>query len=91
MMVAISEIRYMGALEIDDDVMMNTHPKCQMIPHDANDVASILGKVSPLCNSRAMYQLLKERGDISQMSCALGSTMVSPSRTLRQQVCLFSQ
>eukprot|EP00957_Ditylum_brightwellii_P109364 8342866-Ditylum_brightwellii.AAC.1 len=29
-----------------------------------------------------MYQLLKERGEISQMSCALGSTMVAQESIL---------
>eukprot|EP00957_Ditylum_brightwellii_P043075 3263312-Ditylum_brightwellii.AAC.1 len=38
-MVASAEIRYMDALEIDDDVVMDTHPKCQIISHDANKVA----------------------------------------------------
>eukprot|EP00957_Ditylum_brightwellii_P037058 2806020-Ditylum_brightwellii.AAC.1 len=77
MMVASAEIRYMDALEMNDDVAMDTYPKYQIIPHDANEVASILGKVSPLYDSKAMYQLLKERGELSQMSCALGSTMVA--------------
>eukprot|EP00957_Ditylum_brightwellii_P035744 2709918-Ditylum_brightwellii.AAC.1 len=53
-----------------------------MIPHDANEVASILGEVLPLCDSKAMYQLLRERGEISQMSCALGSTMVAQDSIL---------
>eukprot|EP00957_Ditylum_brightwellii_P057573 4365165-Ditylum_brightwellii.AAC.1 len=53
MMVASAEIRYMDTLEMDDDLMMDTHHKYQMIPHDANEVASILGEVSPLCNSKA--------------------------------------
>eukprot|EP00957_Ditylum_brightwellii_P198611 15137294-Ditylum_brightwellii.AAC.1 len=48
-----------------------------MIPHDANKDASILGGVSPLCNSQAMYQLLIKREEISQMSYALGSTIVA--------------
>jgi hypothetical protein len=82
MMVASAEIRYMDALEMDDDVAMDTHPKYQMIPHDANEVASILGEVSPLCDSKAMYQLLKERGEISHMSCALGSTTVAQESIL---------
>eukprot|EP00957_Ditylum_brightwellii_P093832 7145792-Ditylum_brightwellii.AAC.1 len=60
---------------MDDDVVMDTYPKYQMIPYDANKVTSIFGEVSPLCNSKAMYQLLTEREEISQMSCALGSTM----------------
>eukprot|EP00957_Ditylum_brightwellii_P113870 8681001-Ditylum_brightwellii.AAC.1 len=60
MMVAIAEIRYMDALEMDDNVMMGTHSKYQMIPYDANEVASILGEVSPLCDNKAMYQLLKK-------------------------------
>eukprot|EP00957_Ditylum_brightwellii_P165984 12637366-Ditylum_brightwellii.AAC.1 len=77
MMVASAEIRYIDALEMDDDVMMDTHPKNQMIPHDANKIASILGEVSSLRNSKAMYQLLKERGEINKMSCALGSTTVA--------------
>eukprot|EP00957_Ditylum_brightwellii_P129933 9910803-Ditylum_brightwellii.AAC.1 len=58
MMVASAETRYMDALDMDDDVVINTHPKYQMIPHDANKVTSILGKVSPLCDSKTMYQLL---------------------------------
>eukprot|EP00957_Ditylum_brightwellii_P128007 9762534-Ditylum_brightwellii.AAC.1 len=62
---------------MDDDVVMDIHPKYQMIPHDSNKVASILGKVSPLCDSKAMYQLLKGIEEISQMSCALGSTTVA--------------
>eukprot|EP00957_Ditylum_brightwellii_P036421 2757425-Ditylum_brightwellii.AAC.1 len=37
MMVASAEIRYIDALEIDNDVVMDTHPKYQMIPHDANE------------------------------------------------------
>ena len=82
MMVASAEIRYMDALEMDDDVVMDTHPKYRMIPHDANKVVSILGEVSPLCNSKAMYQLLKERGEISHMSCALGSTTVAQESIL---------
>ena len=45
MMVASAEIRYMDALEMDDDDMMDTHPKYLMIPHDSNKVASILGEV----------------------------------------------
>eukprot|EP00957_Ditylum_brightwellii_P144500 11007215-Ditylum_brightwellii.AAC.1 len=77
MMVASAEIRYMDALEMDDDVAMDTHPKYQMVPHDADKVASILGEVSPLCNNKAKYQLLKERGEISHMLCALGSTTVA--------------
>eukprot|EP00957_Ditylum_brightwellii_P013463 1016330-Ditylum_brightwellii.AAC.1 len=77
MMVASAEIRYMDALEMDDDVVTNIHPKYQMIPYDANKIRSILGEVSPLCDSQAMYQLLKDRGEISQMSCAHGSTPVS--------------
>eukprot|EP00957_Ditylum_brightwellii_P017323 1304394-Ditylum_brightwellii.AAC.1 len=48
---------------MDDDVMMDTHHKCQMIPHDANE-------------------LLKERGKVSQMSCALGSTTVAQESIL---------
>eukprot|EP00957_Ditylum_brightwellii_P130777 9976967-Ditylum_brightwellii.AAC.1 len=67
---------------MDDNDAMDTHPKYQMIPHDANKVASILGKVSPLCNRQAMYQLLKERGDIGQMSSALGSTTVAQESIL---------
>eukprot|EP00957_Ditylum_brightwellii_P129386 9870341-Ditylum_brightwellii.AAC.1 len=59
MMVASAETRYMDALEMDDDVAMDTQPKYQMIPHDATKVASILCEVSPLCNSKAMYQILK--------------------------------
>eukprot|EP00957_Ditylum_brightwellii_P088730 6756962-Ditylum_brightwellii.AAC.1 len=39
MMVDSAEIRYMDALEMDDDVTTDTHPKYQMIPHDANKVA----------------------------------------------------
>eukprot|EP00957_Ditylum_brightwellii_P173759 13229070-Ditylum_brightwellii.AAC.1 len=62
---------------MDDDVAMDTHSKYQIIPHDANEVVNILGEVSPLCNSKAMSQLLKERGEISHMSYALGSTMVA--------------
>eukprot|EP00957_Ditylum_brightwellii_P197331 15034051-Ditylum_brightwellii.AAC.1 len=54
-MVAIAEIRYMDALEMDDDVTMDTHPWYQMILHDANKVASILSEVAPLCDSKAMY------------------------------------
>eukprot|EP00957_Ditylum_brightwellii_P162914 12405582-Ditylum_brightwellii.AAC.1 len=50
MMVASAEIRYMYALEMDDDVVMDTHPKYQMNPHDANKVAIILGEVSSLCD-----------------------------------------
>eukprot|EP00957_Ditylum_brightwellii_P135963 10369133-Ditylum_brightwellii.AAC.1 len=67
---------------MDDVVAMNTHPKYQMIPHDANNVASILGEVSPLCDSIALYQLLKERGEISHMSSALGSTTVAQESIL---------
>eukprot|EP00957_Ditylum_brightwellii_P173969 13244731-Ditylum_brightwellii.AAC.1 len=36
MMVVSAEIRYMNVLEVDGDVVMDTHPKYQMIPHDAN-------------------------------------------------------
>eukprot|EP00957_Ditylum_brightwellii_P205871 15345805-Ditylum_brightwellii.AAC.1 len=53
MMVASAEIRYMYALEMNDDVVIDTHPKYQMIPHDAHEVAKILVEVSPLCNSKA--------------------------------------
>eukprot|EP00957_Ditylum_brightwellii_P018945 1425374-Ditylum_brightwellii.AAC.1 len=82
MIVASVEIRYMDALEMDNGVMMDTDPKYQMFPYDVNEVASILGKMSPLCNRKAMYQLFKERGEISQISCALGSTMVAEERIL---------
>eukprot|EP00957_Ditylum_brightwellii_P105626 8053719-Ditylum_brightwellii.AAC.1 len=43
MMVASAEIRYIDTLDMDDDVVMITHPKYQMIPHDANKILSILG------------------------------------------------
>eukprot|EP00957_Ditylum_brightwellii_P124195 9467521-Ditylum_brightwellii.AAC.1 len=82
MMVASAEIRYMDALEMNDDVVMDTHLKYQMIPHDTNEVVSILGEVSPLCNSEAMYQLLKEGEERSQMSCALRSTTVAQESIL---------
>eukprot|EP00957_Ditylum_brightwellii_P041343 3130013-Ditylum_brightwellii.AAC.1 len=36
MMIAITTMRYMDALEMDDGVVINIHPKCQIIPHDAN-------------------------------------------------------
>eukprot|EP00957_Ditylum_brightwellii_P167080 12719615-Ditylum_brightwellii.AAC.1 len=72
----------MDALEINDSVAMSIHPEYQMIPHAANKVASILGEASPLCDSKAIYQLLKERGEISQMSYALGSTTVSQENIL---------
>eukprot|EP00957_Ditylum_brightwellii_P123069 9383569-Ditylum_brightwellii.AAC.1 len=65
----------MDALEMDDDVAIDTHPKYQMILHDANKVVGILGVMSPLCGSKAMHQLLKEKGKKGQTSCALGSTM----------------
>eukprot|EP00957_Ditylum_brightwellii_P166600 12681764-Ditylum_brightwellii.AAC.1 len=65
MMISSAEIRYIDALEMDD-VVLDIQPEYQMIPHDANKVTSISGEVSPLCNSQAMYQLLKERGEISQ-------------------------
>eukprot|EP00957_Ditylum_brightwellii_P098428 7498976-Ditylum_brightwellii.AAC.1 len=60
-----------------DYVMMDIHPEYQMIPHDANKVASIFNKLSPIYNSQAIYQLLSERGKLIQMSCALGSTTVA--------------
>eukprot|EP00957_Ditylum_brightwellii_P004039 306965-Ditylum_brightwellii.AAC.1 len=82
MIVASAEIGFMDTLAMDDDVAMDIHPKYQMSPHDANKVASILGEVSPLCNSQAMYQLLKERGEISQMSYALGSVTVAQESIL---------
>eukprot|EP00957_Ditylum_brightwellii_P189715 14441293-Ditylum_brightwellii.AAC.1 len=69
-----AEVRYMGTLEMDE-VTMDIHPEYQMIPHDANKVASIIMEVPPLCNGQAMFQLLNERGKISQIYCALGSTM----------------
>eukprot|EP00957_Ditylum_brightwellii_P129073 9845591-Ditylum_brightwellii.AAC.1 len=65
-----------------DDVVLDIHPEYQMIPHDANKVASTLGKVTPLCNSQAMYQLFKERGEICQMPYALGSTTVAQESIL---------
>eukprot|EP00957_Ditylum_brightwellii_P067549 5128222-Ditylum_brightwellii.AAC.1 len=82
MMVASAETRYMDALEKDDDIVMDTHPKYQMIPHDANKVAIILDEVPLIYNSKAMYQLLKKRGKISQMQCALGSTKVTQESIL---------
>eukprot|EP00957_Ditylum_brightwellii_P160285 12202106-Ditylum_brightwellii.AAC.1 len=39
MMVASTEMRYIDTLEMDDDVVMDIHPKYQMVPHDANKVA----------------------------------------------------
>eukprot|EP00957_Ditylum_brightwellii_P018557 1395240-Ditylum_brightwellii.AAC.1 len=48
MMVDSAEIRYMDALEMDDGVVTDIHPKYQIISHDANEVESILGEVSPL-------------------------------------------
>eukprot|EP00957_Ditylum_brightwellii_P112193 8553871-Ditylum_brightwellii.AAC.1 len=66
MMISSAEVRYMDTLEMDD-VAMYTHPEYQMIPHDANKIASILGKVSPLCDSQAMYQLPSKREEMSQM------------------------
>eukprot|EP00957_Ditylum_brightwellii_P170955 13012631-Ditylum_brightwellii.AAC.1 len=39
MILASAEIKYMDALEMDDDDAMDTHPKYHMIPHDANKVA----------------------------------------------------
>eukprot|EP00957_Ditylum_brightwellii_P015541 1171964-Ditylum_brightwellii.AAC.1 len=41
-MIASAEMRYMDALEMDDDIAIDTHPTYQMIPHDENEVASIL-------------------------------------------------
>eukprot|EP00957_Ditylum_brightwellii_P112960 8613768-Ditylum_brightwellii.AAC.1 len=82
MMVTSAEIRYMDALEMNDDVAMDTHPKYHMIPHDTNKDATILGEVSLLCNSKAMYQLLKERGEMGQMLFALGSAMVAKESIL---------
>eukprot|EP00957_Ditylum_brightwellii_P144590 11013610-Ditylum_brightwellii.AAC.1 len=57
MMIGSAEVRYMDTLEMVD-VMMDIYPEYQMIPHDANKVASILSEVPPLYNSQAMYQLL---------------------------------
>eukprot|EP00957_Ditylum_brightwellii_P169371 12891302-Ditylum_brightwellii.AAC.1 len=59
-MLTSAEIRYIDTLEMDDDGLMDTHPKYQMILHDANKVASILGEVSPPSNSKAVYQLRQE-------------------------------
>eukprot|EP00957_Ditylum_brightwellii_P130424 9949290-Ditylum_brightwellii.AAC.1 len=39
MIIASAEIRCMDALEKDDDVAIDTHPKYQMIQYDANKVA----------------------------------------------------
>eukprot|EP00957_Ditylum_brightwellii_P170822 13001887-Ditylum_brightwellii.AAC.2 len=80
-MISSAEVRYMNALEMDD-VATDIHPEYQLIPHDANKVFSILGEVSPLFNSQAMYQLLKEKRGISQMSYALGSTTVAQESIL---------
>eukprot|EP00957_Ditylum_brightwellii_P082051 6239214-Ditylum_brightwellii.AAC.1 len=38
MMVASAEIWYMDALETDDNVVMDTHSRYQMIPNDANKI-----------------------------------------------------
>eukprot|EP00957_Ditylum_brightwellii_P204935 15341455-Ditylum_brightwellii.AAC.1 len=51
-MIGSAEVRYMDTLEMDE-VMMDIHLEYQMIPLDANKVASILGEVSPLCKSQA--------------------------------------
>eukprot|EP00957_Ditylum_brightwellii_P084141 6396423-Ditylum_brightwellii.AAC.1 len=82
MIISSAEIRYMDALEMDDSVIMGIHHEYQMIPHYANKVASILGEVSPLCESQVMYQILKERREISQMLYALGTTMVAQESIL---------
>eukprot|EP00957_Ditylum_brightwellii_P139007 10595240-Ditylum_brightwellii.AAC.1 len=66
----------MDTLEMDD-ITMDIHPEYQMIPHNTNNVAIFLVEVSPLCNRQIMYQLLSERGEISKVSCALGSTTVA--------------
>eukprot|EP00957_Ditylum_brightwellii_P113148 8628905-Ditylum_brightwellii.AAC.1 len=64
------------------DVVTDIYPKYQRIPHISNEVASILGEVSLLYNSLTLHQLLSEKGEISQISCALGSTMVSKESIL---------
>eukprot|EP00957_Ditylum_brightwellii_P162731 12392290-Ditylum_brightwellii.AAC.1 len=52
MMIGSAEVRYMDTLEMDD-ATMDIHPEDQMIPHDANKVASISvregGKPDVLC------------------------------------------
>eukprot|EP00957_Ditylum_brightwellii_P178776 13617858-Ditylum_brightwellii.AAC.1 len=73
MMIGSAKARHMDTLEMDD-VTMGNYPEYQIIPHDANNIAIILGEVSSLCGSKAMYQLLSKKGEISQMSCTLGST-----------------
>eukprot|EP00957_Ditylum_brightwellii_P196831 14996533-Ditylum_brightwellii.AAC.1 len=84
MEIGSAEVRYMNTLEMDE-FMMGIHPEYQMIPHDTNKVANFLGEVSPLNDNQTMYQLLGERGEISQMSCALGSTTVAQENILIDQ------
>eukprot|EP00957_Ditylum_brightwellii_P163600 12456356-Ditylum_brightwellii.AAC.1 len=67
---------------MDGDIAMDIHPKYQIILYNANKVTSILSEVTPQCNSQSMYQLLKERGEISQISYALGSTTVAQESIL---------
>eukprot|EP00957_Ditylum_brightwellii_P098856 7530666-Ditylum_brightwellii.AAC.1 len=81
MMISSTETRYMDAL-MRENVVMDIHPKYQTIPHDANEVASILGEMSSLYNSLAMHQIFSEREEIIQMLFALGSTTISKESIL---------
>eukprot|EP00957_Ditylum_brightwellii_P145682 11092320-Ditylum_brightwellii.AAC.1 len=60
MMISNVRVRYMDILE-KVRVAMDTNPKYQMIPHDKNETASILGEVSLLCDSLTMHQLLHKK------------------------------
>jgi hypothetical protein len=53
-------------------------PCWQHIPHEADEVSSILAAVSPILNDETLYEMLKDRADLGRFQMSIGSTDATP-------------
>jgi hypothetical protein len=68
---------------------INVQPGWKPIPRAADEVASILGNVSPLLNDQALHARLQARSEIGKFQIAIGATYGSGSEFLMTRLQLM--
>jgi hypothetical protein len=57
-------------------------PCFKYVPRGANEIASILGKVSPLLDDERLYNLMRDRAELGKFQASIGSTNATSSAYL---------
>eukprot|EP00957_Ditylum_brightwellii_P139549 10635854-Ditylum_brightwellii.AAC.1 len=81
----VSSVKVMAVtdlLEAHNTPIERVRPMFEKVPNDCNEVASVLGGVTPILDDNKLYHQMKTCADIGRFQSSIGSTNITNLRYL---------